>query len=375
MISMRTAVAAAALIFFFGPVALRAAGVTAQPFENRPLETFPKASEGWDALDQGTRFFVDRMPLREQAVRADAWISENVFDTDSAAGRAGAPGGGPLPADPEKPAAAPPPPGDKPLAGKQGWLYLDGETNRACYPFIPWPRAVARWERFAATIRRGGRRVVVAIPADKSSVYPEYLPDNYALKACAPAGHRAAWRAIEGSRDPSILGLRQTLLADKRPPPDEAYFRKDTHWNTKGGVLAVQAVLDRLGAGATVRDEEIVKARATYTGDLTNLSGAPEEDRSPQWTIRRAAGAPTLRGRTLFVHDSYGTAMIDALRAYDPDLVTLQWFDTPTPDLIAAIRRADNVILETVEREVNFRASDSGLVKPEFLRELSRALR
>lgn len=375
MFSMRTAIAVAALIFFFGPIALRAVGVTARPFENRPLETFPKASQGWDALDQGKRFFVDRMPLREQAVRADSWISEHVFDTDSAAGRAGAPGGGPLPAEPEKPAAATPPPGDKPLAGKSGWLYLDGETNRACYPFIPWPRAVSRWERFAATIRRGGARVVVAIPADKSSVYPEYLPDSYALKPCAPAGHRTAWQAIEGSRDPSILGLRRTLLATKRPPPDESYFRKDTHWNTKGGVLAVQAVLDRLSAGATVRDDEIVKERATYTGDLTNLSGASEEDSSPRWTIRRKTGAPTLSGRTLFVYDSYGTAMIDALQVYAPDLVGLQWFNTPTPDLIAAIRRADNVILETVEREVNFRASDQGLVKPDFLRELSRALR
>src|SRR4051794_35586633 len=88
--SVRTAIAAAALVFFFGPIGLRVAGVTARPFENRPLATFPKVSQGWKALGQGKRFFVDRMPLREQAVHADAWISTHVFDTQPAAGRAGA---------------------------------------------------------------------------------------------------------------------------------------------------------------------------------------------------------------------------------------------------------------------------------------------
>jgi hypothetical protein len=377
--SVRTAVAAAALIFFFAPVGLRAVGVTARPFENRPMATFPKLSEGWDALDQGKRFFVDRMPLREQAVHADAWISTNVFDTAPGAGRAGTAHAGPLPAKqpaPAKPAAAaaPAPQGDKALAGKQGWLYLEGETNRACYPFIPWPQAVARWERFASIIRRGGRRVVVVIPADKSSIYPEYLPDTYAMAACAPGGHRVAWRAIEGARDPAILGLRRTLLDARRPPPEEAYYRKDTHWNTKGGVLGVQALLEHIGGDVRVQPEEIVKSRAEYTGDLTNLSGSPESDTSPNWTIRRGEHAPTLPGRTLFVYDSFGTAMLDALRAYAPRMAELQWFATPAADLVAAIRQADTVILETVEREVNFRASDSGLLTPAFLRDLRRQL-
>jgi alginate O-acetyltransferase complex protein AlgJ len=378
MRAVRIAIAAAALIFFFGPLGLRAVGVTARPFENRPMATFPKPSQGWDALEQGKRFFIDRLPLREQAVHADAWISRNVFDTAPAAGRAGPAHAGPLPAKqpaPAKPAAAPatPPPGDKALAGKDGWLYLEGETNRACYPFIPWPRAVARWERLASIIRRSGRRVVVAIPADKSSIYPEYLPATYALRDCAPQGHRAAWRAIEAARDPAILGLRRTLLEARRPPPEEAYYRKDTHWNTKGGVLGVQAVLERIG-DVTVRPGEIVKERTEYTGDLTNLSGSPETDTSPAWTIRRGRKARTVRGRALFVYDSYGTAMLDALQAYAPGLAEVQWFDTPPAALIAAIRQAETVILETVEREVNFRASDSGLLTPAFLREVRRGL-
>jgi hypothetical protein len=165
------------------------------------------------------------------------------------------------------------------------------------------------------------------------------------------------------------------MTAAKRPPPDETYFRKDTHWNTKAGVLALQAVLDRLGGGVRLRPDEIVKGRAGYTGDLTNISGAPEADTSPAWTIRRRPSAPTIRGRTLFVHDSYGSAMVDALAAYAPGFTRLEWVAVTNAQLIAAVRSADTVILETVERELTFRASDDGLLTPAFRRELLRGLR
>jgi alginate O-acetyltransferase complex protein AlgJ len=377
--SVRTAIAAAALIFFFGPIGLRAAGVTARPFENRRLATFPKPSQGWDALDQGKRFFVDRMPLREQAVHADAWISTHVFDTRPAAGRVGGGDAAGLPFKPpqpaaKKPAPATPPPGDKALAGTQGWLFLEGELVRACIPFTPWPTAMERWQRMASIIRRSGRRVLVVFAPDKSTIYPEHLPGSFAQRACAGPGHRAAWQAIEAADDPAILGLRRTMLDAKRPAPDAPYYRKDTHWNTMGGTIAVQAILERLGDRVRMRPDEIVKGRADYQGDLTILNGTPQNDTAPVWTISRRAGAPQLPGRTVFVHDSYGTAMQDALGAYARTLSLVEWYNTPPAAIIAAVGDADTVVLETVEREVNYRASDLGLVTPAFLADLERAL-
>ena len=78
---MRRVFAVLALLFFCLPVGLRAVGITVRPFENRELAGAPKLSDGWNAFDQGTRFFVDRLPLREQAVRANTWISLHVWDT------------------------------------------------------------------------------------------------------------------------------------------------------------------------------------------------------------------------------------------------------------------------------------------------------
>lgn len=371
--SGRHVVAVLALAFFFAPLALRAAGMTAREFENRPMATFPKLSQGWDALDQGKRFLVDRLPLREQAVHADAWISTDVFDTDPAAGRAGAKGPVGLPAKPPA-AAIPAPPGDKPVAGKAGWLFLEGEFIRACAPFVAWPKAMLRWERLASVIRRSGRRVVLVFPPDKSTIHPEYLPARFVQRACLAPGHAAAWAAIAGATDPAVLGLRRAMLAAKRPDTLGPYYRKDTHWNTMGGTIAVRELLEHLGGRVRMRDDEIVKGREDYGGDLANLSGAPKTDKAPRWTIRRQRGAPQVPGRTLFLHDSYGTAMQDALVRYLRDPALLEWYGSSPATLIAAIRRADTVVLETVEREVNYRASDLGLLTPAFFAQLRRAL-
>ena len=123
-----------------------------------------------------------------------------------------------------------------------------------------------------------------------------------------------------------------------------------------------------------MRPSEIVKSRERHQGDLTVLNGDPQFDVAPRWEIRRSAAAPRLGGRTLFVHDSYGGLMVDALAPYARVPVIVQWFGTPPAELIAEIARADTVILETVEREMTFRASDAGLLSAKFLEQLRRGL-
>jgi hypothetical protein len=66
--------------------------------------------------------------------------------------------------------------------------------------------------------------------------------------------------------------------------------------------------------------------------------------------------------------------MQDALGAYARRVALVEWYNTPPATIIAAVRDADTVVLETVEREVNYRASDLGLVTPAFLADLERAL-
>lgn len=406
----RVAIAVLALAFFFLPVALRVGGVTARPFENRPFVAFPKASQGWSGLDQAVRFLVERLPLREQAVRADAWASVHVFKTPADNGQSVARKGA-LPF--ERPAQAATArqlqqgqaipaqgqPGSTVLVGRDGWLYLEDELARACNLFIAWPAAMRRWERLTSIIRASGRRVVLVVAPDKSTIYPEHLPGSFPERDCAPPGRRATWRAVEGARDPAVLGLRRTLSDAKHGGEGELYYPKDTHWNTAGAVLGVQAVLARLG-GPPLRPEEVVKRRKWYTGDLTNLIGASQQARAPWWIVRRpgvppvtksrqtwpghgtgrllqrgSGGPPELGGRTLFLSDSFGRAMRDPLSAYTRSLSIMLWYGGEQPSAIVdAIKGSDTVILETAERDLNFKASDGGFLSLRFLATVARAL-
>jgi alginate O-acetyltransferase complex protein AlgJ len=415
---MRKLFAAVAITFFVLPTALWAAGVRARPFENRRMASAPKVADGWKAFDGATRFFVDRLPLREQAVRANTWASVHVFDTTPDYSRNAA-GGNPTndalpfgqPAQPEKPKAVQrtaeggaPGVGVQPavgvLEGRDGWLFLEAELSAACTYFISWRQAVRRWERMVSIIRASGRRVVFALVPDKATIYPEFLPDTFKEKDCLAKGRKHVWDTIEATKDPGVLGLRKAMLAGKgRTTKDSSYYPKGTHWGTKGAVQAVRTVLERLGGDVQLRDSEIVKSSIKYSGDLADLRGAPEQGTSPDWTISRplaptqnatekigakakleirrrvAGGAPLIPGRTLFVYDSFGVAMQAALASYTRELASVLWYATPPSELMDAIAGSDTVILEKVERDTNYLASDQGVVTPAFLDKLERRLR
>jgi hypothetical protein len=83
---------------------------------------------------------------------------------------------------------------------------------------------------------------------------------------------------------------------------------------------------------------------------------------------RRQRGGPSLiRGRTAFIYDSFGAAMLKPLGQYTEELASVLWFETPSDALIEAIKGARTVVLEKVERDANYFASDQGQITPEFL--------
>jgi hypothetical protein len=382
-VRVRLIFALAALVFFATPVALRAVGVTARAFENRRLADPPRVSQGFDAFPQATRFFVDRMPLREQAVRANTWVSRSIFattptyarrQTDASAGAL--PFGGPKP-EPAKPAGAAttqPPPGERAIDGRDGWIFLDGELLRACARFIPEATAMDRWLTMVRTIRRSGRRVVLVIPPDKSTIYPEKIGGKNPAADCMAKSRAEAWHAMESTGDPDVVPLRRPLLARKRAGSEVLYKRKDTHWNGVGAEVFVRETLRALHAGVQVTPGEFRPAKEVYRGDLAGLLGITEEDTTPTRKLVRAPGAPVVRGRTLFLYDSFGIAAIDHLRPYFQDLDPYLWVGSTAPERIRRIAAARTVVLESVEREMDWRASDQGYVTPAFLAQLKQGL-
>lgn len=383
--ALRTLFAIVAVVFFATPVTLRAVGVTANPFENRRLAEAPSLSQGWDAFDQATRFLTDRMPLREEAVRADSYISRHIFDTTPryAARGGGAetdralPFAGAQQGDGAGAAAAGGAAGQATRVdeGKHGWLYLADEFTAACSPTVPVERAVTAWRRLVSIVRASGRRAVVLVAPDKGSIYPEHVSLGHRTGACARRGKERLWNLLERTaHSDDVIPLRRALLSRKRRSRKLLYSRTDSHWNQRGATTLVEAALRRVGGRVGVARGEIVeRGNVSFTGDLTTLLGDPQTETGPRLEVHRSARARRVRGRTVYVLDSFGDIVNPQLIPYIEQFRRVPW-DTPPRQLLDAIAGADTVIFQVVERDFTVLPSAGGELSPAFLRGLRARL-
>src|SRR5688500_20262388 len=101
----RRLIALTAVLFLVAPWLARAAGVEAEQIENRRPAPAPELQDGWELFPRLSNYLTDRLPLRKQAVAADAWIDINVFDGAPTFGQAASSEG---------------------VLGRAGWLCLAG---------------------------------------------------------------------------------------------------------------------------------------------------------------------------------------------------------------------------------------------------------
>lgn len=373
----RTVFALLAVVFFATPIALRIVGVTASAFENRPLADPPKLSQGWDAFGQATRYITDHMPLRQQAVRANTRIWTDVFNTDPRYGGQQAPR--PNPAAPlgdqaSRQGVTKAVGGVAPwvVQGPGGWLFFGKDLEQACHPDVPRTRALARWDRLVRAIRATGRQAIAIVAPDKSSIYPEHVPDDL-LDDCVIEGRRRSWQLID-DRPPAdrVVGLRDDLLRRKVGAGDDLYARKDSHWTTLGSLSMVEAVLDRFGQGIAIRDSDLGTPRHVwYTGDLTVALGAPEADFQLDQPVRRTPDSPRVTSRALVVGDSFYGMALEQLEQYFHDIRGVAWGQVDLERVAEEIAASDVVIFEVVERMFSVRASANGSV-PSLLAEIGK---
>jgi SGNH hydrolase-like domain, acetyltransferase AlgX len=389
--TVRTVFAVLAAAFFATPLALLVVGVRARAFENRALRAAPKLADGWAFFDEATRYLIDRLPLRYQAVHANSWIYLHIFaatpsyglngvggvtadqalpftgspDQDKVALVAGASAGSPV-----RLSAAPPPTAQQVVVGRLGWLFLQGVFDRACAPFIPFSEAAARWESLVKVIKESGRNVELVVAPDKNTIYPEYVAPGTPNLACGRAGTAALWRVIESRTAVrnGVMGLRKPLLADKARSRALLYYRTDSHWNGVGSLTFIESLLPALGSTIRVLPSEILPfGTMRYSGDLLGLLGASGSEIAPTTGIRRRPGAPVVPGTSIVIGDSYADVAMSEVAPYFASINLLEWAEQSPQQIADGIAASRNVVLETVEREFDWRASDVAYITPRFI--------
>jgi alginate O-acetyltransferase complex protein AlgJ len=370
-----------ALGFFFGPLGAFVLGARPQAFENRALADIPSLSDGWSFFPDFTTWAVDHLPLRQKAVQAYAAGSERLFGQPPSYGSAnpgpvaGVPSGDRTATDSGDSVEYP-----QVIQGKNGWLYYGDDVSGKCRPVLSIADTLARIDRLASAVEASGRRFIFTVAPDKSTIYPDNLPESYVGADCAAERRTAFWDALRTTPPTGYLDLRGPLEAEqKRSGP--IYRPTDTHWNARGAAVYTQELAKRLDPDL-LEDTDVVETGTTrLSGDLAGMLGLTSEDDLPAVEVRRpgvtAVGrdslqlpaqsltapvtattsttdAPLFKPHTLLLGDSFTMMSRDPLGTLFANVSLLHCEAAATSPQVAAdaIADADVVVYEIVERSV-----------------------
>ena len=176
--------------------------------------------------------------------------------------------------------------------GKDGWLYL-GSPYSQKYPDLiglsnktmpkPKPDAYIKQKiKFKNYLASQGIKYLFAIAPDKSTIYPEYLPDHYQqYQTKKNLFSENISNQFSTALNESFMHLKDPLLNAKKSIKSQLlYFRWDTHWNMVGASVAEASIAARIASMFPDLDLDSdrfspnLKSKRSHLGDLAGFAGA-----------------------------------------------------------------------------------------------------
>ena len=272
------------------------------------------------------------------------------------------------------------------LAGRDGWLFYTGdqtfETGRGILPLSD-----AQLERWRCTLeaRRNwlaarGVPYLFVIAPDKSSVYPDLLPEG--SQPIGPSRYDQLAAHLAAHSDVMFLDLRPALAAAR--VDRHVYFPHGSHWNAIGAHVAYRTVRAAISrwfpdvAAAARPDPEF--DRVDETGEswaaALHLEGllhqpvyAVLDPAAPRWQelppklgLRTTAIQGSTLPKALVYYDSFGLPWIPKLSEDFSEVVYIRERDMNFSMVAGA--QPDIVIHEMVERFLIHLPDDQGTRGP-----------
>ena len=262
--------------------------------------------------------------------------------------------------------------------GGDGVIFFGEDFDAACAYGKKFDRGLKRISRLVDAIEHSGRHVVFSIAPNKTAVDKAALAGaSLPHGKCDARGIRRQDRTLDTFRNDSWIPLRAKLARQAARGADD-YWKVDTHWTSVATTTWAEAVAERLSPtlaqrqsyrrrtesvhpdlfylGVTDESVETSQGRAT----TTNVRVKPKpgigvfdpEVVSPTVGWRASPRPRTWPGHTLILGDSF------TYRALDPLMHLFRhgefrWLGlVPAPDLVDAIKKADTVVIEVVQRYV-----------------------
>jgi alginate O-acetyltransferase complex protein AlgJ len=384
-----------AAVFFATPLVALGLGVRPAVIENRPLTAFPSLGDGWGFFSSLSPWATDHLVFRQQAIDVADAISRGLFGEPPpfSAGKQGPGLPGPIPGDPNR---------GKPdilvptvIEGKDGWLYLGEDVRSRCKQVSALAVTFGQLRRLREGIEASGRKFMVVVAPDKTTMVPQYLPDTYPGKDCQRGVTEELWRRAGEER--SVLDLRGELRAWGDLLGKPVYPRQDAHWADEGGIVMARGMAETLHPGIT-RDWKIDPAEDWRApADLPPLIGHYGDAEGRYYTIRpdgvraqtravpqdfnrplqlnTASGPGTVPEKVGLIADSFTIRALRYLGASFRDITVLHYGQVPQDRGRAAAEMLIDkkvVVFEIVERMLSL--GDNILLDPAVIDEILRVL-
>ncbi len=213
--------------------------------EKRELNKFPKyIDNGKLNEDYSTGFegwLNDRVPFRAYMLSASNYLRTEVLKQ----------------------------PSSNVICGKEGWLYYESESkdymDSNALSDADIEAAAVSLSLIEEHVRNNGGQFTFAIAPNKSSIYPENMPECYNR---ADSNNLTRLNDALDKAGVTHVDLK-ALLTDKK---DEGiYHRRDSHWNYKGALIGYNLLLDSLKREHETYDDMEFKKTKSWRGDLDKL--------------------------------------------------------------------------------------------------------
>ncbi|MER5393869.1 hypothetical protein [Saccharopolyspora sp. NPDC002686] len=259
-----------AVLFFTAPLTSWVLGARPTQLENRPLAAFPSITDGWGAFTGLNAWATDNLPFRKDAVQSVDALSRGIFGEPARldGGSHTSPvGAGQVDEKPQIdenvfPAV---------IEGKGGWLYLGHDVSYRCVPKRSLDEVIAGLRRWKSVVEASGRKFQLVIAPDKSTAYPENMPDRYAGKDCSTKAREEFWKRVPGQTGALDMRkqLRDVAARNQRP----IYHDIDTHWTHEGGITMAYQLAERLQPGVTSSWKVLPSRQYPHSADIPDLLG------------------------------------------------------------------------------------------------------
>lgn len=168
-------------------------------------------------------------------------------------------------------------PNNNVVIGENNWLYLKDEIDSYKKINVYNEKALVTAAKYFNDISnyctKNGAQLIIFIPPDKASIYPENVPDY--VKAFNFPKNRAEVFAeyINKNTNVKVIYPKQELLEAKKLIMEDIYYTYDSHWNRIGAYIGTKALVKEMGITLPDLSEVTISLNDDISYSLAGMLG------------------------------------------------------------------------------------------------------